>query len=124
MRGHSAQAETRDRSGAGFGAHPECSENLVGCRCLVMEPEDEKAWLDFFCRDQGEAAGVAPKLHLRGSCRLHCEIGQRARKRRVACMIEGCTPIVEQMARRAVGNEPYLLAPARKPNDDGGVNGT
>jgi hypothetical protein len=50
-------------------------------------------------------------------------IGQSVAKCGVACLVEGCEPIVEEVAGGDVGNEAHLVAEAGQVNEDGGVNG-
>jgi hypothetical protein len=90
---------------------------------LIAEPEDEDAGQDLFGREQAEAAGVPPELHLCGGRGVESDIGQSIRKRGVTCLIEGRKPLVEEVAAGGVGDEAHLVTHARQANDDGGMNG-
>jgi hypothetical protein len=91
---------------------------------LVAESEDENAGLDFFGREQVEAAGLLPELDLCGGCGGERYIGQCIAKRGVACLVEGGEPVVEEAPGWCVGDEAYLIAKAGQANEDGWVNGT
>jgi hypothetical protein len=90
---------------------------------LVTEPEDEDARQDLLGREQGEAAGVPPEFQLRFSRGGESDGGQSICKRGVTCLVEGCKPLIEEVAGRGVGDVTYLVAHARKAHKDGGVNG-
>ena len=103
--GNGAQAEARDGGGAGVRTHLESAEDLRRRGGLITEPEDEDAGQDLFGREQAETAGMLPELQLCGGRRGECDIGQSIRKRGVTCLIEGCKPLVKEVARRGVGDE-------------------
>ena len=90
---------------------------------LVAESEDEDAGLDFFGREQVEAAGLLPELDLCSGRGGERDIGQSVAKRGVACLVEGGEPAVEEAAGGGVGDEAHLVAEAGQVNEDGGVNG-
>jgi hypothetical protein len=122
-RGNSAEAEARDAGWAGLRTHLEGAEELGWRGGLVAEPEDEDAGLYLFGREQAKATGLYPEFHLCAGRGGESNIGQSIRKRGVAGLIEGGKPVVEEVAGGGVGDETYLLAPARKTNENGGVNG-
>jgi hypothetical protein len=121
--GNRAEAEARDRGGAGVWTHLESAEGLGGRGGLVAKPEDEDAGLDLFGRKQAKPAGLPPEFHLCGGRGGESNIGQSLRKRGIACLIKGGKPVVEEVAGGCVGDEAQLGAQARKANENGGVNG-
>jgi hypothetical protein len=121
--GNSAEAEARDRRRAGVRTHLEGAEELGCRRGLVAESEDEDAGLDLFGREQAKATGLPPEVHLCAGRGGKSNIRQSIRKCGVACLIKGGKPVVEEVAGGGVGDEAYLGSPARKANENGGVNG-
>ena len=104
--GERAKAEARDGGGVGVWAHLEGAEDLDRRGGLVAEPEDEDAGLDFFGREQVEAAGLLPEFDLCSSRGGERDIGQSVAKRGVACLIEGGEPVVEEAAGGVSGMRP------------------
>ena len=92
-------------------------------RASVAEPEHEDAGLDLFGREQVEAAGLLPKIHLCSGRGNERDVGQSVAKRGVACLVEGGEPIVEEMAGGGVWDQAHLVAEAGQVNDNEGVNG-
>src|SRR3984885_16309292 len=103
--GNTAEAEARDGGGAGVRTHLKGTENLGRRGGLVAESEDEHAGLDLFGREQVEAAGLPRQLDLSSSRGGERDIGQSVAKRRVACLVEGGEPAVEEAAGGGGGGE-------------------
>ena len=57
---HGAEAEARDGSWVGVRTYLKRTKGLARQRRLVAKPEDEHSRLDFFRREQVEAAGLPP----------------------------------------------------------------
>src|SRR5580704_7994548 len=121
--GNGAEAEARDRGGAGVRTQLEGAEDLDRRGGLVAESEDKDAGLDFFGREQVEAAGLVPEFDLCSGRGGERDIGQSIAKRGVACLVEGGEPAVEEAAGGGVGDEAHLVAEAGQAHEDGGVNG-